>query len=33
MKRNKIVDFMEWLFFWLGFLTSALYLLIHIIGY
>ena len=33
MKRNKIVDFIEWLFVWLGFLTAALYLLIHIIGY
>lgn len=33
MKRNKFVDFMIWLFIWVGFLSVVLYFLIRIIGY
>lgn len=33
MKRNKFVDFMIWLFIWVGFLTVVFYFLIRIIGY
>lgn len=29
----KLVDFMVWLFIWVGFLTVVLYFLIRIIGY
>lgn len=33
MKRNRFVDFMIWLFIWVGFLSVVLYFLIRIIGY
>lgn len=31
--NNKIIEFIGWLFTWIGFLGLALYFLIQIIGY